>query len=281
MMWLTVTPRHAAPHHCMSLSPESDPPPEEAPNATPPALEPLPDLPPAEASADNSKSTFPFEAMNLKVGDRLQAQPPTKLSVERCTVRLIGYVPDVSMLVTTPAGANAVRLQLIEGDQLVMRVFSSQNAFGFACDVQRVCKLPYPYLHITFPKEVQGTVIRKAPRVKTKIIAKVNTEKEGGNDLPAVISNLSANGALLDARRNLAAPGDSIRLSFKLKLHNIEAHMSLVATVRAVFGDEVLNQGGSSLAHFGLEFNNLAANDQMILQSMVYQQMIERPQSLV
>jgi len=124
------------------------------------------------SSANAPQSSFPFEAMNLKVGDRLQAQAPKKVSAERCFVRLIGYLQDLSMLITTPATVNGVRMQLMEGDQLVMRVFSSQNAFGFACDVQRVCKLPYNYLHISFPKDIQGTVIRKAARVKTKIIAK-------------------------------------------------------------------------------------------------------------
>jgi c-di-GMP-binding flagellar brake protein YcgR len=51
--------------------------------------------------------------------------------------------------------------------------------------------------------------------------------------------------------------------------------------VRAVFDDETLKQSGTSLAHFGLEFVDLQPNDQMILQSMVYQKMIEQPQSLV
>lgn len=234
-----------------------------------------------ESSTNAPNGSFPFEAMNLKVGDRLQAQPPPKVSAERCFVRLIGYLEDLSMLVTTPATVNSVRLQLIEGDQLVMRVFSSQNAFGFACDVQRVCKLPYSYLHVSFPKEVQGTVIRKAARVKTKIIVKVRTERGGGTDLTGVISNLSANGALMDGPRNTAATGDSIRLTFCLKLHNIEANLSLVAIVRAVLDDETLKQSGTSLAHFGLEFVDLQPNDQMMLQSMVYQKMIEQPQSVV
>jgi c-di-GMP-binding flagellar brake protein YcgR len=236
---------------------------------------------PPESSTNAAQSSFPFEAMSLKVGDRLQAQPPKKVSAERCFVRLIGYLQDLSMLITTPATVNSVRLQLMEGDQLVMRVFSSQNAFGFACDVQRVCKLPYSYLHISFPKEVQGTVIRKAARVKTKIIVKVGTEQAGGANLTGVISNLSANGALMDGPRKMAETGDSIRLTFRLKLHNIEADLSLVAIVRAVFDDETLKQSGTSLAHFGLEFVDLQPNDQMILQSMVYQRMIEHPQSLV
>lgn len=233
------------------------------------------------SNTNAAQNSFPFEAMNLKVGIRLQAQPPTGISAERCFVRLIGYLQDVSLLITTPVTLYGVRLQLMEGDRLVMRTFSNQSAFGFSCDVQRVCKLPYSYLHISFPKEVQGTVIRKAARVKTKIPAKVRPEQEGGTDLTGIISNLSANGALLDGRRNMAEAGDRIRLTFHIKLHTIEASLSLVAIVRAVFDDELLQQSGSSLAHFGLEFVDLQPNDHMLLKSMVYQQMIEDPQSLI
>ena len=231
--------------------------------------------------AGTAQNGFAFEAMNLRVGDRLQVQPPTRVSSERCPVLLIGYLQDMSLLITAPATPNGVRLQMVEGDALVMRFFSGQNAFGFACDVQRVCKLPYNYLHIAFPTKIQGTVIRKAARVKTKIVAKVCNEKEATVAHTGVISNLSADGALLDARRTVAEPGDVLKLIFKLKLHNIEKELSLTAVVRAAFDDETLKQSGASLSHFGLQFTELGANDQMVLQSMVYQHMIEKPQSVI
>ncbi len=231
--------------------------------------------------AGASQNGFAFDAMNLRVGDRLQVQPPARVSTERCPVRLIGYLQDMSLLITTPVTANSVRLQMLEGDSLVMRFFSGQNAFGFACDVQRVCKLPYSYLHIAFPTKIQGTVIRKAARVKTKIIAKVCNEKEATAAHTGVISNLSANGALLDARRSVAETGDTLKVIFKLKLHNIETELALTAVVRAAFDDENLKQSGASLSHFGLQFMDLSANDQMLLQSMVYQHMIEQPQSVI
>jgi c-di-GMP-binding flagellar brake protein YcgR len=234
----------------------------------------------AESVSNAPQGSFPFEAMNLKVGDRLQAQAPAKVSTERCFVRLIGYLHGQSLLVTIPKTSNGTPLQLIEGDQLVMRVFSSKNAFGFACDVQKVYKLPFSYMHISFPREVQGTLIRKAARVRTKIIANVRTQQAGSPDLTGVISNLSANGALLDGRREMAKAGDQLQLDFRLKLHNVEASLSLTAVVRAVLDDETLRQSGTTLAHFGLEFVDLQPNDQMLLQSMVYQKMIEDPQSL-
>lgn len=228
-----------------------------------------------------AQSGFAFDAMNLRVGDRLQVQPPARVSSERCPVRLIGYLQDLSLLITTPVTTNSVRLQMLEGDTLVMRFFSGQNAFGFACDVQRVCKLPYSYLHIAFPTKIQGTVIRKAARVKTKIIVKVCNAKEDHVAHTGILSNLSANGALLDARRSIAETGDTLKLIFKLKLHGIETELSLSAVVRAAFDDENLKQSGASLSHFGLQFMDLSANDQMLLQSMVYQHMIEQPQSVI
>lgn len=239
---------------------------------------------PAITAADSGslapQGSYPFEAMNLKIGDRLQAQAPAKISTERCFVRLIGYLQPHSLLVTIPKTTNGPPLQLLEGDPLVMRVFSSKNAFGFACEVQKLYKLPFSYMHISFPREVQGTLIRKAARVRTKIIARVRTESSGNSELTGIISNLSANGALLDGRRDMAQVGDRLGLGFTLKLHNIETSLSLTAVVRAVIEDEALRQSGTTLAHFGLEFVDLLPNDQMLLQSMVYQKMIEDPQSL-
>ena len=236
----------------------------------------------AKAAAEGSapKSSFPFEAMNLRVGDRLQIQPPAKISTERCNVRLIGYLTGASLLVTAPVSASGVRLQLLEREQVVIRVFSSLNAFGFACEIDRICKLPYHYLHLTFPLEVQGTVIRKAPRVKTKITSTVSGHR-GGDNIPAIISNLSASGALLDARRGLLEKNDTLKLTFRVKLHNVDAHLSVSAVVRAVFSDDVLEESHSKLAHYGLEFMDLEPNDAMILQSLIYQQMIKHPESMV
>jgi c-di-GMP-binding flagellar brake protein YcgR len=235
------------------------------------------------ATAQDTQATgsdFPFEAMNLKVGTRVQVQPPPRLSSERGFVRLIGFVYGQSLLITTPKNAQGMTLQLHDGEELVMRAFSGQNAFAFGCSVQRVCKVPYSYLHLSFPTTVRGTVIRKAPRVRTKISTDVRSLRAGDQKFIGVISNLSAHGALLDAPRNFAEEGDRLVLTFRLKLHDVENNLNLQAVVRAVSDDEKARQAHSSLAHFGLEFADLQPTDQMLLKSMVYQKIIEDPQSM-
>lgn len=221
---------------------------------------------------------FTFDDMRLKVGDRLQIQPPSRLSQDRFFVKMIGYLHNVSLLVTAPMASHGLRLQLIEGEKLVARIFSSQNAFGFSCTIDKICKLPFDYLHLSFPSEVQGSQVRKAPRVKTKIIATINTAARG--NVSAVITNLSANGAMLDARHTLAEKGESIKLAFRVNLHDIDAYLSVTAIVRAMFSDTTVDNG-ATFVHHGLEFVNLQTNDSVILQSLIYQNMIEHPDTMI
>ena len=55
--------------------------------------------------------------MKLKVEDRLQLQPPELLSRERYTVRVIGFIRGVSLLVSAPLLADGFRLQVMEGEK--------------------------------------------------------------------------------------------------------------------------------------------------------------------
>ena len=232
----------------------------------------------SNSGGDTQDGSYTFEAMKLKVGDRLQVQPPARFSSDAVVVRLIGYVNNLSLLVTSPREANGLRLLLVENDKLELRVFSSQNAFGFSATVSKIIKVPFEYLHLSFPCDVKGMVIRKAPRVKTKIICSIIAEQSSDVSLPGMLVNLSATGALLDSRRAIAG---TVKLLFRVLLHEIEVILTVNAVVRAQFTDETPVGGASIFFHHGLEFVDLQPNDKLILQSMVYQQMIEKPQTVL
>lgn len=237
--------------------------------------------PPGKKDDSSQQGVFPFEAMKLRVGDRMQIQPPQQLSGERFIVRLIGYLNNVSLLVSAPFD-NGLRLGLMEGEKVVVRVFAAQNAFGFNSTVDKICKFPFDYLHLSFPKEVQGMVIRKSPRVRTRIIAAIgNANQAAAESASGLIANISATGAMLDARRSLGSKGDVLRMAFRVNLHRIDAYLSINAAIRAIFADEAVDTQGAPLIHHGLEFVDLQPNDSVILQSLIYQQMIEQPNTLV
>jgi len=234
-----------------------------------------------KALSNNAESRFTFHDMRLRVGDRIQLQPPASMGTERHIVRLLGYLDNTSLMVTTPT-TNGMRVPVREHDKIVARVFSSQKAFAFDCTVMRVCRMPYDYLHLSFPDVVQGAVIRKSPRIKTKIIASITTPGgvNGNEKQPGVIVNLSADGALVKARQQLSGKSEEIVLSFRVNLHNMEAYLTTKAVVRNVFADEEKEGADALRFQHGVQFLDLPPNDSVILQSLIYQQMIEQPHML-
>ena len=236
----------------------------------------------ASAPENDSRKHFSFDEMKLKPGDWLQLEPPPKLARERFSVKVIGFVQGVSMLVTLPVTQQGLKLQLIEHEKVVMRSFTGQNAFGFACYVQKVIRLPFEYMHLTFPEDIQGIMVRKAPRIKTHIIATVHDSKSGeGKQVSALISDISANGVSLESGQQLGEKGDVLNLAFRVQLHNVEAYLSVKGIIRAVINNDPADASSSGKIRHGIEFHELQPNDSVILQSMIYQQLIENPKKMI
>jgi hypothetical protein len=216
-------------------------------------------------------SQYQFGDMRLSVGDRLQLSPPARVGGDRCMVKLIGYVEKKLLIVYAPPSGKW-RPTLIEGDQIAIRVFSGQTAFGFSAYVDNIIKQPFEYLHLSFPKNIVGKVIRKSRRVKTAIAATI-----ADNPTPSIISNLSLSGAELRAKVNLGELGTAIRLSFSPEIYGIETPMSLHAVIRSLKQD---HEGVEGAWRCGVEFQDLQPSDVAALQSLIYQELVEHPKNI-
>jgi len=223
-------------------------------------------------STDDGAHRFLFQDMRLAVGDKLQLSPPSTVSGNRSVVPLIGYVEGVTLIVGAPP-AGQWRPPLIEGDQVAVRVFSGQNAFGFTAYVNKIIKLPFDYLHLSFPKNIVGKIIRNSRRIKTHIAAVVT-----GNPVAAVISNLSATGAEIRAGASLGETGTTIALSFTLNIYGTDTPLALQAVIRSAKPDTQEAEGAWRL---GIEFSELKPNDVATLHSLIYQELVEHPHNLV
>ena len=219
--------------------------------------------------------TCTFAAMRLKIGDRLQLQPPSSVDRERRFVRLIGYVPNRSFIVTPPQ-ADGLNLMLNKEDSIIVRVFTGHNAYGFSTTVLKVCHYPYDYIHLAFPEIVQKLVIRKAVRVRVRIIASVQNPKLG-DPVAGMILDLSATGALISARQLLGDVGDILYINFRLKSNMIESDLTLQAVIRSV-SDNLSEAGQESAAdaalelkfRHGVEFFDLSVVDAATLKNGIF-----------
>lgn len=237
-----------------------------------PEASPAPEVP-------KRQRPFAFKDMQLAVGDRLQVQVPAHLKVPRTYVRLIGHHDKKSLVVTAPMHKGA-RVPLIDNELLVVRAFTRQSAFLFNCAVLRVCRLPFDYLHLSFPTEIKGTVIRKATRVRAAVPVEVvggSAEHPGGS----VMENISASGALVIAPAPLGNKGDALRLRFTLEVHGCPSDVELDARLRYLDLSSEANDLGDVTYQHGFEFENPEIPMLMLLKGYVYQQIIEQPNSLV
>jgi hypothetical protein len=229
-------------------------------------------------STPQAAERFRFADLQLSVGDRLQLQMPKQAAGDRCIVRLIGYVEGLSVLVTPPY-LNGSRVALFEGEEIVVRAFTRRNAFGFSAGLEKVIKHPFDYLHLSFPQTVQAVQVRKAVRVRTAIIASVAVPDRGALPVPAIIADVSSSGALVDAGVAVGEIGEALRIVFRVRLHDVDSDLTVHAVIRNRYA-EYAPSGGVEAFHHGVEFAGLGSTDSMILESLIYQQLVENPRGL-
>ena len=220
---------------------------------------------------------FSFADMHLAVGDRLQIECPAGTGLGRAFVRVIGYMDHLSILVTAPVAGNR-RIDLVENDLVVVRVFSRENAFAFRASVLRACRLPFHYVHLSFPESIQGSVIRKATRVRTVLPVTVSVEQPGAETTPGTVLNISASGLLLRTRAALGDRGSPVRLQFELPLHGIDTRLEVDASIRNVREDA--DEEGIEY-QYGVDFHELQPSDHMVVKAFVYQTIIEHPRLVI
>jgi c-di-GMP-binding flagellar brake protein YcgR len=256
--------------------------PNNIPNSFQAAPKPPASAPSLEEAPKGSDGTFTFLDMKLRIGDRIQLQLPASMGSERHVVKLIGYVENASVLVTPPM-VGSMSLPVRASDKIVARVFTSQTAFAFDSTIERVCKIPYDYLHLLYPTVVQGAIVRSAPRIKTRIITSISksSASAGEEKLSGVIVNISAQGALICMRQVLAIHSQPIIVSFRINLHEVATDLNIKAVIRNVQTDENKDDSDPMKYQHGVQFLGMLPTDNMILQSLIYQQMVEQPHNLM
>jgi hypothetical protein len=85
----------------------------------------------------------------------------------------------------------------------------------------------------------------------------------------------------LESKQPLGDKGRILNLAFRVQLHNVDAYLSVKGIIRAVISGDEAEPNKSGFIRHGIEFQDLQPNDGVVLQSMIYQQMIENPQNVI
>jgi len=210
--------------------------------------------------------------LNLAVGDSLQLQfyPGSPTDEERYYVRVIGYYGIQSIITTSPS-SHGKFLLLREGQMFAVRLLSGNSVQAFVSSVVKKAVTPYPYMHLSFPKELESIVVRQAQRASTKIIATVQNEEAGKSDVKtksAIISDMSTAGALVITAAEIGEVGDLITILTRIKVTDMEDYVNISAIIRRI----IPKDDGDDKYKYGIEFQFLEDKDKLTIHGFVYEQ---------
>lgn len=200
----------------------------------------------------------PGDALNL---DR-------DLDGSRVMARLIGYLKGRSIVITVPVDEQG-QVFLKEGETVQAKIFSGKHILAFNASVLAVVLKPFPHIHLSYPPEVTGVVVRRSERTEVRLIAAVDI---GNEQVPGIVTDLSIGGLSLVSRSPLIRVGAELVINFKLMLADCPFLMRLRGVVRAVRAQQSDVLEGATA--YGVQFRELSAEDVLIIGLFVSQQLM-------
>jgi hypothetical protein len=210
-----------------------------------------------------------FQDMRLKVGDRVQIEPPSQTGVGRVSAKVVGWVEGQIFILTVPYTA-AGRLCLHPGENVVVRAFTGRSAYAFGCSVLAGGPKASDYLSLSFPDTIDHVDVRSSPRFRVGLPAQVSLAA-GAEPVAATIDNVGTTGALLVCGSSLGNVGDSLQLAFDLVLHEVPVALALRAEIRSA------EQGADQQYRHGVSFTEPGPNERLVLAALVWFNMYENP----
>lgn len=221
----------------------------------------------AKGVPQSRESISMLDATKIRVGDPLQMQ--SSAEAPRLVVKLIGYLKNRGLIVSMPESEGEF-VMLKEGMSFIVRFFSGQSAYAFTTTVTKQTSVPFPHLHLAYPREVRGLEIRKNSRIDVELIAAVTAEGETKVSA-GKITNLSTGGAAMRAKGRLGRKGDTVNIKFKLLINDIQTYTIFDALICAISED----QGDPAMPYLhGVQFVDPEQNMTLAVAAYVYQKLL-------
>lgn len=213
---------------------------------------------------------MPDAVKNLLIGDVLQLQhaPPSE-NMDRYAVKLVGYLPGQSLVISTPRKQGKAIL-VREGQAFTVRLLQGSNIFGFVAKVLAVFSKPYPHLHLAYPEDVESAVVRNAPRVPAKLSATVHNPKDkidNPQGHQALVVDLSSTGARLIYQERLGEVGDLLQITVNLEVCGGSDRLQLFGAIRNIRESDGIEEHLDFM--HGIQFAGLNRFQQLLLCSFV------------
>ena len=209
------------------------------------------------------------EGLQLRVGTQLYLQRSRPDGVTEVMPCILNRSFSDQELVVHPQSTEDFP-SFITGESYTTRIVEGDKRHAFTTTIVSKTEKPHPEIHLSFPREIDGVFIRKAPRF---LIAKpVRLSLRAGDETVAIyVHDISRSGACLIAETCLAK-GDDV-LNIELRAPFDQSLITLRCLVRYVMFDLV--NGVINYRH-GVEFQFQGDDEQLQLENFIEYLLHER-----
>jgi len=170
-------------------------------------------------------------------------------------VCLIGYSTSRSILITMPQ-KDSKPTAIEVGTDVIIRYIGDNKVYAFASKVLHARTDPYPYLHLEYPKGIQGIMMRRALRVPINApVITLSMQDQEGSQLSVTMADISIDGACLISSTKICKTGDEFLINMPQIAPKCEHEINLPCMVRYTH-KEAGADGITSYKH-GVEFRQL------------------------
>lgn len=195
------------------------------------------------------------------------------LEQQRLSSRIIGYLPNRSILVTTPIYNNLPVIAKTD-QKVTVRFFSDTVACAFESRVISVSKHPFQYLHITYPAVIASDEVRKARRISTTLEA--NIYNPGSKQRhPGIIEDISTSGLRLKSDKEMGRKSERIEIRTTIKI----AHIKRLINIQGIIRSKNLNTADIDNYVYGIELLELLDEDFLLISSFIASEIVEGSQA--
>lgn len=219
-----------------------------------------------------------FEQMQLKIGQKMQLTLVSQSVFSKeagnksFPAILIGYVHDLTFMVSIPL-AGFKSEPFLEGDQVQIRLFNNQSAYSFTVFIDKIIRLPFKYLHLSFPQNISAQHIRKSRRIRCHYPGSIENK-----DIALIITDLSINGAGIEASIPIGSLGSEVVLRFSIDLFGEETPLAVRSIIRSA---KQVNKNDKKVILTGIEFIDLEKKQMTTLHHFIYQVIVEQPDRVI
>ncbi|MCW8886617.1 MAG: flagellar brake protein [Motiliproteus sp.] len=221
------------------------------------------------------KEQLQFEELRFPVGERLRLE--VRSPKARYSVFYVGHVQNQTLILSMPVKNGKVQ-PIPDGSPVTIRFIASNRACAFTARVQRHQLKPFPMLCISYPSSVEAVMIRKTPRVQSRLIVSLDEVEEGilGGGWPrqAVCSDISLHGARIESGDLLAEVDEQFLMTARMKVGEVDQLLLSRCVVRNLEDFEDPFSGEYRVIH-GVEFMDMDEETRLTLSGFVYQQMLK------